>query len=88
VTYAIRVTRPAARDLEARLPEAVATAVVEFVFGPLAENPHRVGKALLPPRAGQHSARRGQYRIIYEIDDERSVVTVLAILHRRDAYHS
>jgi len=35
---------------------------------------------------GKWSARRGQYRIIYTIDSEGEVVTVLQISHRRDSY--
>ena len=36
--------------------------------------------------AGRFSARRGPYRIIYELDDEERVVRVVAIGHRRDLY--
>jgi mRNA interferase RelE/StbE len=32
------------------------------------------------------SARRGGYRVIYEIDDERKVVIVHRVQHRRVAY--
>ena len=35
--------RPAARRALGRLPEKVATAAIEFVYGPLADNPYRVG---------------------------------------------
>lgn len=66
-----------------RLPEKVATAVVEFVYGPLADNPRRVGKPLRFELEGLHSARRGDFRIIYRIADR---VTILAIEHRADAY--
>lgn len=69
-----------------RLPEKIATACVEFVHGGLAENPHRVGHALRFDLEGTHSARRGAFRIVYEIDDERRVVTVVAIDHRSDLY--
>jgi mRNA-degrading endonuclease RelE of RelBE toxin-antitoxin system len=31
-------------------------------------------------------ARRGEYRVRYEIDDERMIVKVLDVDHRRDAY--
>jgi mRNA interferase RelE/StbE len=34
------------------------------------------------------SARRGEYRVIYLIDDGRVVVEVVTIVHRRDAYRS
>ncbi len=83
--FGIRPTPSARRDLD-RLPEAVAAAVLEFLYGALAENPHRVGKPLLGKLSGLHSARRGQYRVIYEVDDEVVTVTVIKIAHRGDAY--
>ncbi len=74
---------PTARRALIRLPEKVATAAVEFIYGPVAENPHRIGKPLRFEMAGLHSARRGDYRVIYRITD---VVTIVAIEHRSDAY--
>lgn len=75
-----------ARRALTRLPEKVAAAVVEFLCSSLAASPHRVGK---PPRLsleGLHSARRGDYRVIYRADDQRRLVTVIAIEHRSDIY--
>jgi mRNA interferase RelE/StbE len=69
-----------------RLPEKVATAVVEFLYGSLAANPYRVGKPLKLGLEGLHSARRGDYRVIYRIDDDQRRVTVVAIEHRSHAY--
>ena len=83
--FAIAWTGPARRAL-ARLPEKVATAVVEFLYGSVADNPHRVGKPLKLGLGGLHSARRGDYRVIYRIDDKQRRVTVLAIDHRSDIY--
>ena len=60
--------------------------VVEFLYGSLAESPHRVGKPLKLGLAGMHSARRGDYRVIYRIDDDQRLVAVLAIEHRSDIY--
>lgn len=74
---------PTAKRALRRLPEKVATAVIEFVYGPLAENPRRVGKALRFELEGLYSARRGDYRVIYRIAD---VVTIAAVEHRADAY--
>ena len=74
---------PAAKRALVRLPDKVAAAVVEFVYGALAENPHRVGKALRFALEGLHSARRGDFRIIYRIGDR---ITILAIEHRADVY--
>jgi mRNA interferase RelE/StbE len=87
--YALRITRPAARALAERLPEKVAAAVHEFITTTLLDNPKRVGKRLLlAPYEGTWSARRGTYRVLYEIDDTRLVVTVTAVEHRSDAYRS
>ncbi len=86
--YTLRTTPTVRRALAELLPEAVATAAYEFITGPLLENPHRVGKRLLPPLDDRHSARRGTYRVIYRIDDKERIVTVVDIGHRRDVYRS
>ncbi len=83
--YRLVVAATSERSLS-RLPEAVAAAVVEFIVGPLVESPRRVGHPLLRELAGLWSARRGPYRIVYEIDDEQREVTVLRIDHRADIY--
>ena len=87
MTYRVQLARTAARQLAEQLPEAVAAACVEFLYGALAENPHRVGAALRKPFEGYWRARRGEYRVRYTIDDSTHLVQVLDISHRRDAYH-
>lgn len=84
--YNLVITPTARRQLTEHLPEAVATAAYEFITGPLLDSPHRVGKQLRPPLDDRHSARRGTYRVIYRIDDDKGTVTVLDVAHRRDAY--
>nr|WP_205267662.1 type II toxin-antitoxin system RelE/ParE family toxin [Mycolicibacterium sphagni] len=74
------------RQLTETLPEAVAFAAYEFITGPLLDNPHRVGKRLRPPLEDRHSARRGTYRVIYRVDDERRRITVVGVFSRADAY--
>lgn len=87
--YQLRIAVPASRALAGRLPEKVAAAVYEFVTTVLIDNPRRLGKPLLlPPYEGTWSARRGAYRVLYEIDDERGLVTVTAVEYRGDAYRS
>lgn len=83
--WGLLVAGPARRALD-RLPEKVALAVLDFVVGPLLENPHRVGKPLRGDLAGLHSARVGTYRVVYEIDEEVTTVNVLFIDHRADVY--
>ena len=84
--YEILFSRSARRALTDDLPEQVAAAVFEFIFGDLAANPKRVGHRLRPPMDSQYSARRGEYRIIYEIHDRLILIEIVSILHRRDAY--
>jgi mRNA interferase RelE/StbE len=82
------VIRPAARAISDVLPENVAAAVLDFVTGARIENPHRVGRELRRELAGIYSARRGTYRILYQIDDVTRTVTVLRIDHRSDIYRT
>jgi len=86
--YRLVISPTARRQLAETLPEAVAFAAHEFIVGPLLKNPHRVGKQLQPPLADRHTARRGTYRVVYRIDDEHEIVTVVAIAHRSDVYRS
>ena len=86
MTYRVQVARTAARQLTEHLPEVVAAACVEFLYGPLAENPHRMGAPLRKPFDGYWQARRGQYRVRYSIDEASRTVKVVDISHRRDAY--
>ena len=85
--YRLKIASSAARSLTDELPEKVAHAAYSFITGPLLHDPHRVGKTLAAPLAPAWTARRGSYRILYLLDDERRVVEVTAIRHRGDAYH-
>lgn len=83
----VALTATAKRAVQ-RLPQKVATAVIEFCYGSLAANPPRVGKALRWDLAGLYSARRGDFRVIYRIDQARRQVDIVAIEHRADVYRS
>jgi mRNA interferase RelE/StbE len=86
VTYRIELTRAAKRALSEVLPDVVAVACWEFIRGPLADNPYRVGKPLRDQLEGRYLARRGEFRVIYSIFEDRVVVRVIHIAHRRDVY--
>ena len=88
MTYEIAWSRQAKRALSSELPEAVAAACLEFVLGPLAASPYRVGKPLREPQQGLFSARRGEFRVIYRIDEGRILVHVVSVRHRRDVYRT
>ena len=83
--YAVEITPEGLRHLN-RLPDKVRDAALESMLGPIAENPQRLGKPLVGELEGLRSARRGDYRIIYEILEEDAVVLVHRVQHRRDVY--
>lgn len=76
------------RALTDLLPEAAAVAAWEFISGPLVTAPRRVGTPLRAPFDGHWVARRGEYRVRYEIHDAAHAVRILDIDHRRDACRS
>ncbi len=85
--YELGMARPARRAIFELLPEDIATAMVEFITGPLLEMPYRIGKPVRGDLAGFHSARLGtQWRVIYRIDESKHTVIVEDIQHRATAY--
>ena len=88
MTHRVTWSSSARRAIHHDLPESVAAACLEFILGPLAEHPHRVGKQLRGELEGLHSARRGEFRVIYRIRDREVTVFVISVQHRRDAYRS
>ena len=85
MAYEVEITPEGLRHLN-RVPEKVRTAIVEAIFGAIAENPRRAGKPLRGELEGLYSARRGEFRVIYEIDEAAHVVLVHRAQHRRGAY--
>ena len=83
--YEIEITAEGLRHLN-RLPEKVRHAALESILGPIAENPNRPGNPLVGELEGLRSARRGDYRIIYEIFEDDQVVLIHRVQHRRDAH--
>lgn len=63
--------------------------MVEAIYGLLAERPYRVGRPLRFELEGKHSAYRGDYRVIYQIDEPvdgwsswRSRIELMPIVQR------
>jgi len=87
MTWELQVAASAERAL-ARFPEGVAAAIVEFMVGPLSDEPERVGKPLQRELTGYRSARRGAYRVICRLVPDDRVIRVVRIEHRSDVYRN
>lgn len=86
-SWRIEISSRAQRDLR-RLPNKIATAVIEFVTGASADSPARLSKPLHNEFAGYRSARRGDYRVLVRIDEAAGAVLVVRIDHRSHAYRA
>jgi mRNA interferase RelE/StbE len=83
--YEIAFTPEAQRQLS-RLPEKIVTAVLEGLYGSVARDPWRVSKPLHDELAGLRVARRGQYRLVFRVDEPKRLIVVRRVDHRRDVY--
>lgn len=83
--FEVEITPEGLRHLN-RLPAKIRDAALATIFGPIASNPHRLGHAFVGELEGLRSARRGDYRIVYEILEGDAVVLVHRIQHRRHVY--
>ena len=81
--YDIQILRRGQKEL-ARLPNIFYERIKDAILA-LASNPRPQGCKKLSGRDGWR-IRVGDYRIIYEVDDNQHVVTILHIGHRRDIY--
>ena len=63
-----------------------------FILGWISKNlvnctdPRQHGKALTANRAGQWRYRVGDYRLLAEIQDDKVVILIINIGHRREVY--
>ena len=87
MNYEVHASKTFLKSISA-LPEKIQPSIIEFLYGSLASNPPRVGKPLVEPLDGIWSTRRGEYRILYEVDDAAQIIGVMAVRHRRDAYRT
>ena len=83
MAYRVRIEKQASKALE-KIDVVIRKRIVEFIRR-LADNPRPPGSKKMKNRAGWR-VRIGDYRVIYGIDDERSLVSVAKIGHRREVY--
>jgi mRNA interferase RelE/StbE len=83
MTYNVLILRSAQKELSG-LPTAVYERV-KAAIQKLADNPKPHGNLKLSGREAWR-IRVGEYRVVYEMDNKKSSVTILHIGHRRDVY--
>jgi len=82
--YTVDIDTKAAREIRA-LPRRQQARVMAKADA-LANNPRPAGCVKLAGPSGLWRIRSGDYRIIYQIQDDRVVVTVVKVAHRREVY--
>jgi len=88
MAYRVEVSEDAGKQLK-KLDKATRERLVRFMFERLAklDDPRSVGEALKGEKLGElWKYRVGDWRLVSRIEDERVVVLVLRIGHRREIY--
>ncbi len=85
--YEVEITPEGLRHLD-QLPAKVRAAVIEAILGSIVDNPERAGEPLRGELEGLYSARRGEFRVIYEIDEDAQVVLIHRAQHRSRVYRT
>lgn len=81
--YELRFKNSVAKDLRA-LPKSDVAKVLERIDA-LRDDPRPPGSERLSAQE-RYRVRQGSYRILYEIEDQQVVVTVIKVGHRREVY--
>ncbi|MCC6603585.1 MAG: type II toxin-antitoxin system RelE/ParE family toxin [Anaerolineae bacterium] len=82
--YKIKIKRSAERDLK-RFPNALFLRINQHILA-LRDNPRPPGVRKLQGDLEGWRVRVGDYRIVYQVDDDAKTVTIVRVRHRRDVY--
>lgn len=83
--YKLSIKPSAGKELEAVGSKQDRTRIIAKISA-LAENPRPRGSEKLAGYDDRYRIRQGNYRVVYEIDDDASHVTIYKIGHRREVY--
>ena len=85
--YTVEYSQQAVKDLK-KLDKHTASLLLGWIEKNLVdcENPRQHGKGLTANRSGQWRYRVGDYRILADIQDDRILILVLEVGHRREIY--
>lgn len=83
-SYRVELTRSAEKDL--RRIDRSQTATIYSALERLEQEPRPQGTKKLAGANRTYRIRVGDYRVVYEIEDDVLVVLVIRIAHRKDVY--
>jgi mRNA interferase RelE/StbE len=83
--YSLSIKPSAAKEIQSTSDKATLMRLIEKVKS-LATQPRPLGSEKLAGRPNLYRVRKGNYRVIYSVDDESRVVDVVKVGHRRDVY--
>lgn len=84
MAYKVEIT-PAAQRIIKKFPKNIQRKLIEIIEL-LAEEPRPVGVVKLSTTGKLYRVRTGDYRIIYEIQDQILLIVTTKVGHRRDVY--
>lgn len=85
--YTVEFSKNALKQIK-KLDKNIAALIIGWIEKNLenCDDPRVHGKGLTANRSGQWRYRVGDYRILANIDDDKIIVLVVSIGHRRDIY--
>ena len=86
--YKVEFTQRALKDLK-KLDRHTAALILGWIRKNLenCDNPRLYGKGLTANRSGQWRYRVGDYRLLAEIEDDKIIILILNVGHRREIYN-
>ncbi|WP_305041358.1 type II toxin-antitoxin system RelE family toxin [Geoalkalibacter sp.] len=84
--FEVRWHEAALEDLRALKDKALAKKIIAKVRDYLAQNPLSLGKPLTGPFSGLYRYRYGKIRVIYVLDQELRILSVLQVGQRKEVY--
>ncbi|MBI5839862.1 MAG: type II toxin-antitoxin system RelE/ParE family toxin [Chloroflexi bacterium] len=83
-SYQVEWKRSALKELE-KLPRQFIPKIIAAVKG-LSENPYPQGTKKLVGSEHTYRIREGDYRIVYEIFENKLIIEIIRVRHRKDVY--
>jgi mRNA interferase RelE/StbE len=84
-SYKVVIKKSAAKELEDIAGKKDRQRIVARILA-LSDDPRPSGVEKLSGSSEKYRFRQGNYRVIFEIEDDAALITIVKIGHRKDAY--